>query len=567
MREYAAKLRPYFAWAGFFSLVINVLLLVPALFMLQVYDRVVTSGSQETLVMLGVIAVIALAFMGYLDALRSRLLAAAGASLEKMTGPRVLATMVRRGAAPESRETAHGLRDVTAIRAFLSGPGIMALLDAPWAPIYLALIWLFHRYLGMFGVVGALLLFLFALLNERFSRKPLESMQVESRKASRIADQSIANAEVAGALGMAENLARGWQRVSRKVLTLQLEANRSSSVLTSLTRFSRQTLQVGMLGLGAWLVIEQHTSSGIMIAATILLGRALVPVELAIGGWKAFVDARAAYRRLDQAFASEQEVTPPTELPAPEGTLSVEDAVFGFHGHARPVIKGVSFGLVPGEVLCIVGPSAAGKSTLARLLVGLWKPNAGSVRLDGADISSWPRERLGPFVGYLPQNVELFAGTVAQNIARMGEVDGPMVVAAAKRANADATILRLPHGYDTQVGEGAMLLSAGQRQRVALARALYGNPKLVVLDEPNSNLDREGEHALILAIRKLKQEKVTVVVVTHRPALLAAADKVLLLVDGVIRKFGVPADSMAKQAPRPAGSAASVIAGRIGPRG
>jgi PrtD family type I secretion system ABC transporter len=561
VREFFVRFRPYFVYAAFFSLVINLLMLVPALFMLQVFDRVVSSRSQETLVMLAVLAAGALLFMAYLDVIRSRLLSSAGVALEKLLGPRVLVEMVRRGAMPGDRNSMHGLRDVGAIRAFLTGPGIVALFDAPWVPIFVLIIWLFHPLLGGIALAGALLLFGIAWLNERLSRKPLEQMQLESRKASRFADQTISHAEAAGALGMVENLARGWRGLSHNVLNHQLNANRASTLASSASRFLRQFLQVAMLAAGAWLVIHQSATIGIMIAATILLGRALAPVESAIVGWKSLVDARSAYRRLDADLSEERDSAPITTLPAPMGALSAEQVVFGFAGQEKPIIKRVSFDLRPGEALAIVGPSAAGKSTLTKLIVGIWRPLSGVVRLDGADISAWPRERLGPYVGYLPQTVELFAGTVSENIARLGEVDSAAVIEAARRANAHELILRLPQGYDTPIGDGGAFLSAGQRQRVALARALYGTPRLVVLDEPNSNLDNEGETALIEAMRNLKLAGVTVVVVTHRTPLLAAMDRMILLRDGVVEKQGAIMDVLGPARPRPAEASTPAVSG------
>ncbi|MGH6691839.1 MAG: type I secretion system permease/ATPase, partial [Gammaproteobacteria bacterium] len=388
MREFAGRFRPFFLSAAFFSLLINLLMLVPALFMLQVFDRVVTSRSRETLVMLAVLAVGALLFMAFLDVIRTRLLTRAGVALEKLLGPKVLADMVRRGASPGPKDAQHGLRDVAAVRAFLTGPGIVALFDAPWVPIFVAIIYLFHPLLGAIALAGAVVLFGLAYVNEKLSRKPLESMQMESRKAGRFADQSVSNAEVARALGMVDNLARGWQALSRGGLALQLRANRTASLVTSATRFMRQFLQVAMLAAGAWLVIEQLATTGVMIAATILLGRALAPVETAIAGWKSLVDARAAYGRLAQALGADHpDGQSATRLPAPKGALAVERVLFGFPGQERPVIKGVSFQLTPGEAIAIVGPTAAGKSTLARLLVGLWRPLAGTVRLDGANIA------------------------------------------------------------------------------------------------------------------------------------------------------------------------------------
>ena len=565
LHAFAARFQPYFVSAAGFSLVLNLLMLVPALFMLQVFDRVLTSRSIETLVMLGVLSVGALLFMAYLDVIRARLLTAAAVSLEKHLGPRVLADMIRRHAAPGAGEAPYGLRDVNSLRTFLTGPGILSLFDAPWAVIYVLIIFLFHPLLGAIALGGALAMLGLGVLNEKLSRQPLEAMQLEARTAGRFADQSITNAEVARALGMVESLARGWEFNNRKVLESQLQANRASSVLTGATRFLRQFLQVAMLAAGAWLVIEQTATAGVMIAATILLGRALAPVETTIAGWKGLVDARSAYGRLNQMLATEPRDKEITELPPPIGELAVERAIFGFRGQERPVIKAVSFKLNAGQALAIVGPSAAGKSTLARLIVGLWKPLSGNVRLDNADIFSWPRERLGPYVGYLPQDVELFAGTVSQNIARMGEVNSTAVVEAAKWAGVHEMILRLPQGYDTPITQGIDLLSAGQRQRVALARALYGNPRLVVLDEPNSNLDAEGEAALIEAIRRMKAKRVTLVVVTHRSRLLTVMDLILVLHDGVIERIGPPSEVLARLTRSPAGQPA-VVAGQIQPK-
>jgi PrtD family type I secretion system ABC transporter len=565
LHAFAARFQPYFVSAAGFSLVLNVLMLVPALFMLQVFDRVLTSRSIETLIMLVVLSVGALLFMAYLDVIRARLLTAAAVSLEKHLGPRVLADMIRRNAAPGAGEMPYGLRDVNSLRTFLTGPGILTLFDAPWVVIYVLIIFLFHPLLGAVALAGALIMLGLGVLNEKLSRQPLEAMQIEARNAGRFADQSITNAEVARALGMVESLAQGWEYHNRKVLENQLQASRASSVLTSTTRFMRQFLQVAMLGAGAWLVIEQAATAGVMIAATILLGRALAPVETAIAGWKGLVDARSAYGRLNQMLATEPRDEAVTELPAPKGELAVERAIFGFKGQERPVIKQVSFRIAAGSALAIVGPSAAGKSTLARLIVGLWKPISGTVRLDGADVAIWPRERLGPYVGYLPQDVELFAGTVSQNVARMGEVNSTAVVEAAKWAGVHEMILRLPQGYDTTIGRSIDFLSAGQRQRVALARALYGEPRLVVLDEPNSNLDAEGEGALIEAIRRMKAQDVTLVVVTHRSRLLTVMDQILVLNDGVIERMGPPSEVLARLTRSPAGQPA-VVAGQIQPK-
>jgi PrtD family type I secretion system ABC transporter len=520
----------------------NLLMLAPALFMLQVFDRVLTSRSMETLIMLLLLVLVSLLCMSFLDMIRQRLLASAAVTLEKLIGPEVLTEMIRRGALPAQNHASAGLRDVSILRAFLTGPGIISIFDAPWVPIYVLIIALFHPLLGALAFVGALMLLAMAIVNERLSRRPLAEMQLHSRQAGRFAEQSIANAEVSHALGMEADLARGWASLSRKGLHNQLESSRVASRITSTTRFIRQFLQVAMLATGAFLVIDQQATAGVMIAATILLGRALAPVESAIAGWKGMVDARTSYARLQEMFELHKEEGVVTELPPPTGAISVERVVFAFRGQDRPVIKQLSFKLAAGQALAIVGPSAAGKSTLARLIMGLWKPAVGTIRLDGADIFNWPRERLAPHVGYLPQNVELFAGSVSENIARMGEINSAMVVEAAHQAQLHELILQLPKGYDTPIGEGGAFLSAGQRQRVALARALYGKPRLVVLDEPNSNLDGDGEAALLKSIQQMKADGTTLIIVTHRSKLLINMDRILVMRDGILEKFGPPAE-------------------------
>jgi PrtD family type I secretion system ABC transporter len=528
---------------------------------------VISSRSVETLVMLFALTLTALIVMAYLSAIRERLLARAGMRLEKELGPKVLASLLRQSAHANRTAAQHGLRDVHALRTFLTGPGVIAIFDAPWTPIFILIIFLFHPVLGIVAVAGALLMLLLTIANEKLSRKSIESMQINSRLAGRFVDQSLGNAEVVGALGMVDNITQDWREMTQKVMHSQFQANQISTILTHSTRFLRQILQVVMLATGTWLTIEQYTTPGVMIAATLILSRALAPIESLIAGWKALIEARGGYKRLAALIEAEPYEENPMDLPPPEGMLSAENLMFGFRGQDLPIIRRVSFKLEAGESLAIVGPSGAGKSTLARLLVGVWHPISGAVRLDGADIRSWPRERLGPHVGYLPQNVEIFAGSVSENIARLGEVNSRDVIKAAVRANAHEMILALPNGYDTPVGEGGALLSAGQRQRVALARALYGNPRLVVLDEPNSNLDAAGEGALAHAIRLLKREGVTLVVITHRLPLLAAVDKVMVFMNGTIEKFGPLAEVMPPRGQAPAAALAQgVVAGTIMPK-
>ena len=535
MRELIARFRPYFLYAGLFSLAINLLLLVPPLYMLQVFDRVITSRSEETLIALTAAAIAALATMAFLDVLRARLLAAAGIALDRKLGPRVLEGVLSR---VKATGFANGLRDVSTLRSFLLGNGVLAIFDAPWLPVFLIIIFLFHPILGIVALTGGIAMCLLAWANERMARQPLERVQAEGRKAGRFIDSSMRNAEAITALGMLPAVAQRWARMNDAALREQVQASAVGGQFSGWTKFARQFIQMAMLGAGAWLVIDQHVSAGVMIASTILLGRALAPVEMLVAGWRSLVEARAAWLRLDELLTSNPPAEPGTELPAPAGKLGVERVVFGLQGHDRPIIRGVSFSLAPGESLGIIGPSASGKSTLARLIVGVWKPVAGVVRLDGADVATWPRDKLAPHIGYLPQAVELFAGTVAENIARLGEADPAEVIRAAQRAHVHELILRLPKGYDSEIGEGGQALSPGQRQRIALARALYGNPRFIVLDEPNANLDHDGDQALMRTLNRLREDGVTVVIIAHRPSVLASVDKLLVLRDGAVEVFG-----------------------------
>src|SRR3954449_815252 len=551
VRDLISRFRIYFVFAGFFSLVINALLLVPPIYMLQVFDRVLTSRSEETLVYLTVGGLSALVVMALLDMVRARLLGVVGAALDRRLGPRVLDGLIAQTARLGGSAYVNGLRDVNTLRTFLGGPGLLALFDAPWLPFFLLIIFLFHPLLGAVALTGALAMVVTAALNERLTRKPTEAAQTQARRAGRYIDGAVRNADVVAALGMLPAVARRWSEVNDAALRQQMRASRIGGVFSGLTKFARQFIQLAMLGVGAWLVVDQHVTAGIMIAATILLSRALAPVETLVAGWRTLIEARLAWRRLNELLAANPPAASEIDLPVPSGRLEVDRVLFGMKGAERPIIRGVSFALAPGEALGVVGPSAAGKSTLARLVVGVWKPAAGVVRLDGADVAAWPRERLGPHIGYLPQDVELFGGTVAANIARLGEPDSAEVVRAAQRAHVHDLILRLPKGYDTEVGEGGQLLSPGQRQRIGLARALYGNPRLIVLDEPNANLDIEGERALQAALRGMKEAGVTALIIAHRASILGGVDKLLVLRDGTVEKFGPARELMQPMPTRP----------------
>jgi PrtD family type I secretion system ABC transporter len=524
---------------GAFSFCINLLMLTVPLYMLQVYDRVLSSRSVSTLLALTGIAVGMLLVMGLLDAIRGRVLVRIGANVDARLNLRVFSAVF--AAARRDRGASRGqpLRDLDNLRHFLTGPGPFALFDVPWIPVYAFVIYLLHPSLGLIAAAGALALVLVALLNELRTRPPLQDANRETAGAHALAENSLRNAEVLHALGMEEALCRRWRQCHDGGIGYQALASDRGGSLAACSKTLRLMLQVAVLGVGASLAIQQVITPGMMIAASILMGRALAPVELAISQWRSFVAARDAYRRLDELLGAFPAPEDHTELPPPVGRLAVEDLLAAPPGAEKPVLAGVSFTVEPGEALGVIGPTACGKSTLARHLVGVWEPLRGAVRLDGADLRDWHRAGLGPHLGYLPQDVELFAGTVAENIARLAsEPDSRRVVRAAKWAGAHEMILRLPMGYDTPIGVDGSVLSGGQRQRIGLARALYGDPALVVLDEPNANLDSDGDRALAQAIQTLKRAKKTVVVLVHRPAALSVVDKVLVLGDGRVQAFG-----------------------------
>ena len=534
---FAPPLRPLVLLAGAVSLVLNLALLAPAVYMLQVFDRVFSSRSMETLGMLSLLAALALALAYFMDAVRAGALAWAARALDQRLSPAALASVLHDAAAPGARPDNDLLRDIGQLRSFLGGNGVHALFDAPWIPLYILVITLMHPLLGLTAALGACFLAAIAVLTEKLTQAGVREAVARSRASARHAEALARNAEVIVGMGMTSAAVSAWQQDQEKLLEAQIGTGGRSAALGALARTARQALQVAMLGIGAWLVIGLDASEGIMVAATILFGRALQPVEQLVGGWRGMIGARAAWERL-----ATKPVAPPgrsaVALPAPAGRVAFENVVFAPLPGRPAVIRNLSFSLAPGESLGIVGPSASGKTTLVRLLLGIWKPHAGVVRLDGADVAGWDRDALGAHVGYLPQDVELFSGTVAQNIARLGPVDSQRVVEAARLAHAHDMILRLPEGYETQIGPSGCVLSGGQRQRIALARALYGNPRLVVLDEPNASLDGDGERALAAALAELKQRGTTVVLVGHRPALMSALDRLAVLNEGALEAFG-----------------------------
>jgi ATP-binding cassette subfamily C protein len=531
-----------------FSGVINILMLTGSIYMLQVYDRVLPSRSVPTLIGLTILIIFLFSLQGLLDFVRQRLLTRVGSTLDTELAGRIygiLVTLPLKGRG--GSEGLQPLRDFDAVRSFLSGVGPTALFDLPWLPLYLGLCFLLHPWLGIIAFAGALVLFALAVLTEVLSRKPLREAVGHAALRQSQAEASRRNAESIKAMGMAAPLAQRWAAVNDKYLLAHERAADASGGLGAISKVLRFLLQSLVLGAGAWLVILDKASPGVIIAASILTSRALAPIETAIAHWRSFLAARQSWRRLGDLLAALPPDSEPMALPAPNKSLAVENIVVGIPGAREVIVSNVAFSLQAGDGLGIIGPSASGKSTLVRAVVGVWPVLRGAIRLDGATLDQWSPAAFGAAVGYMPQAIELFDGTVAENIARFSDkADPAMVVAAAKAAGAHDMILRLPDGYDTRTGEGAGSLSAGQRQRIALARALYGEPFVVVLDEPNSNLDSEGEAALTEAIKGVRARGGIVVVVAHRPSALAAVDQVLVMRNGTMQALGPRDDVLRK---------------------
>ncbi|WP_249150053.1 type I secretion system permease/ATPase [Bradyrhizobium liaoningense] len=537
--------RSHFATALIFSLAINLLYLAGPLYMLQVYDRVVSSASIITLVMLTALLLIAFAALAALDMIRARILARASVRLDQRMAGRVISAIVEASLKTGAAKSQY-LRDFDSFRQCVTGTGIHAVFDLPWAPVYIAVIFVLHPLLGAFALASALALLLLALLNERWVRAPLTEANEAGARSYSFTDMSLRNSEAIQAMGMLDGLLCRWGRDRNLTLDRQMVASDRAAAMSSLSRFLRLSVQSIILGLGAYLVIERVTTVGAMFAASILLGRAMQPVEQVVGAWRSVASALNSCRRVDALLKAVPAAEPRLSLPRPVGDLSVENVSYSIRGSTRPILRNISFEVSAGELLGLVGPSGAGKSTLARQIVGVLAPSAGSVRLDSADVSTWPRSSFGRYVGYLPQDIELFADTVAANISRFNQGNDESVIEAAKLAGVHEMILRLPDGYDTQVGEGGATLSGGYRQRIGLARAIYGNPRLVVLDEPASNLDVDGDAALTECLVHLKKVGTTVVIISHRPSTLGVVDKIAMIRDGAVELIGPRGEIMAR---------------------
>lgn len=540
LRDTFARCRGMLIAVLIFSFFINLLMFVGPLYMLQIYDRVLSSRSEVTLVVITVLAIGLLIAYGLLEAVRSRILVRAGVAMDSMLASDMFKVAFRGHVLRPGQPYTQSLRDVDSMREFVVGAGIIAFCDAPWVPIFIAACFLLHPWLGIVALIGALVIFALALANELATRSILSEASGASVEANTYVSASINNAETVHAMGMSSAMLDRWGSAHRNVLRLQARASDRAGSIMGAFKAVRMSLQVAILGVGGYLVIHGDLTPGVMIAASILMGRALAPVEAAVGQWKQFVGARTAWKRVQAILNNVPVENKSMSLPTPKGAINLEAVVVVPPGGRSATLKGVTLAIEPGEVVAVIGPSGAGKSSLARAVVGVWPVVQGSIRIDGSDIVHWNSEDLGRHMGYVPQEVELFSGTVAENIARFGEVVPDEVIRAAKMCGAHEMIQRLPDGYGTMVGDGGRNLSGGQRQRIALARALHGSPAVIVLDEPNASLDTEGEAALTEAIVAARASGSTVIVISHRTALLNHVDKVAVIMDGTLRRFGKP---------------------------
>ncbi|KTD06743.1 type I secretion system permease/ATPase [Legionella jamestowniensis] len=526
-----------YLYIGLFSLFINLLMLTVPLYMMQIFDRVLASHSYETLIYLTLISIIALFVLSLLDVVRTNILIHISTWLDRKLSPFALALspdqIIQGNPYPEQV-----LRDVNTVRTFLGGTAMFTFFDAPWIPIYLIVIFLLHPILGLISTLGAILLFLCALANEFATKKVMENANNLAISNTNETGATLRNAEVIQAMGMLFSLINNWYSNNEKVLFLQTQSSKVSGYILSLSKFLRLCLQILILGVGAYYVLTNQITSGMMIAASILMSRALAPVEQAIGAWKQFQNFKQAKHRLEPHFKFKSDRKSGLKLPRPKGIVSLENVFYTPPNMQKLVISNLTHKIQAGEMVALIGASAAGKSTLARLIVGIIKPNSGTVRLDGANVYQWERDDFGQYVGYLPQDIELFSGTVKDNIARMGEVNDTAVVKAAQLAGCHDLILRLPEGYNTVIHRDSFNLSGGQRQRIAMARTLYNDPQLVVLDEPNSNLDNEGEVALLKTLQTLKVNGVTVILIAHRPSIIRHVNTIIVLNEGKIQFSG-----------------------------
>jgi PrtD family type I secretion system ABC transporter len=549
-------------WAvGLLSLGESIMMLTVPLFTFQVFDRVLTSRSHETLVMLTVAAIGALAFMALFDLLRGEVLQRVGLWLDTQLSPHLLAAGFEGAGGGEGR-SAQGLRDLASLRGFIGSGAAVAFFDAPMVPVFIAVIFFIHPTLGWISLGGAIALLTLAMTNQLTTKRALSTANMASIMALNRAQTSMLTADAVRAMGMLPRIVTRWEEINGSILALQSHAGDRIGQFSAASKYVRLTVQILSIGTGAALAMDQHITGGMMIAASIIMARGLAPIEVAVGSWSSLATAREAWQRIDRMLAAMPAHHGKLALPNPQGEVQADRLYYVAPG-GRAIVKNISFALTPSEALGVVGATAAGKTTLARLLVGVLPPSAGTLRLDSAELSQWDPAKLGEHIGYLPQDVQLLPATVADNIARMGKPDAERVICASRRAGVHELILRLPLGYDTPIEEGGVRLSGGQRQRVGLARALYGDPRLVVLDEPNSNLDMPGEEALLRALDALRADGVTVVLISHRPSVLDRMDKLLIMRDGMADTFGPRQEILPQlmRPPRPVGPPLTAVSG------
>ena len=548
LKQTIIKAKKSILMAGLFSMFINLLMLVPPLYMLQLYDRVLTSRSESTLYMLTLIVIVLFVTMGLLEVVRSRVLIKFGNRFANILSNRVFESTFELANKKPEAANSRLMGDLMQLRQFLSGNGLFAFFDAPWIPIYIIVLFMFHVYFGIFAIFAAIILVAITILNEYTTKEKMDNANTLNRDSMMQLEANIRNAEVINAMGMKSNVRKKWEEKYFGFLNAQNDASNKAGIWSNLSKTLRMFFQSMMLGLGAYLAVNMELSAGMMIAGSIIMGRALAPLDLMIATWKGFSGARMSYKRIDQLLKDFPKNKEYMELPAPKGFISVEGVYAKPPASSIYTLENLTFTINKGDVVGIIGPSAAGKSTLARVILGVWPVQIGTVRMDGADISQWDREHLGRYIGYLPQDIELFAGTISENIARFRKVDAQKVIEAAQKAGVHEMILRLQEGYDTPIGTSGTVLSGGQRQRIGLARAIYDNPSFVVLDEPNSNLDEQGELALLKTVEELKKSGTTVVIITHRQNILKATNKIVLMNSGRIEKYGISDDILGNAA-------------------
>lgn len=535
MNEFIKQCKKYFGFAMLFSMVINILQLTFPIYMLQVYDRVLTSYNLSTLVVITLAAIIALITLALMEWIRSRLLIRAGIEFDRNLSLSVLNVELKRAASFHRAGSQGEMKDVQTLRNFFSGSAVFAFFDIPWMPIYFLLIFILHPSLGITSVLGGVIVFFLGLLTQKLTSQKISQANNIYRRANLLLSCALRNAYAVKSMGMVDTVGKRWKIMNDEVIWLQTHASKRAGLLHSVSKAFRIGLQVLIYAVGAYLTVTHQATAGVMIAASIIMGRALAPIDQAMSTYRQSIEARSSYRKIRNSLTATK-TDSFMDLPLPVGDLSAKGVTFSVAG--RSILKGINFHLRPGTILAIIGPSASGKSTLCKVLLGIWPLSGGEIRLDGAELALWDSEKLGAFLGYLPQDIELFPGTIAENIARLKEVDAEEVVRAAQLAGVHELILHLPKGYDTQVGEFGEELSGGQRQRIGFARAVYGEPCLIVLDEPNSNLDEEGEARLLQSLARLKQLGKTVVLVAHKPSILSAADEIMFLKEGQVMIYG-----------------------------